>query len=106
MAGAALSTPMNDPMPTHSEVAARAVDPLKPKETAFAGAGVKWISPHVAALRLGVSKRTILGCIRAGKLPALKVNARVFSIAEIDLFEFAAQHNLHNSSQLSQLRPK
>jgi excisionase family DNA binding protein len=90
----------------HTEVAISGSSPVRAKETPLAQVGVRWLSPHVAAQRLGVSKRTILGCIRAGKLSAVRFNARVFMIAETELIEFAACHNLRNSSQLAQLRSK
>jgi len=45
---------------------------------------VKWITPHILAHRWGVNRMTILRLIRSGELPVLKINARVFRIAEVD----------------------
>ena len=45
---------------------------------------IKWLSPHVLALRWGVHRETILRLIRSGELPAHKINRRVYRISETD----------------------
>ena len=58
----------------------------------------RWLSPSQLARRWGVHPETILRLIRAGRLPALRVNARVLKIAEVE----AAAH-LATQAKLAQL---
>ena len=44
-----------------------------------------WVAPGEAALLAGCSRRTVLGAIRAGELPARQFNRRVILICRSDL---------------------
>lgn len=46
------------------------------------------LSPKGVAAELGVSRRTVLDYIAAGKLPAIRYSPRVIRVTESDLRDF------------------